>query len=548
MQDKNLNKFVEKSAHLIEANASIDEAWGKMNELLSKENIVVKNKKSIFKKSILSLLLLLLLIPTCHYFNNIFFSNTPVVKKGVNKDSTKKIDVVLSDNNTTLNISDTISNKINTKNGKVLPNKSDEIKNNSTTKEKKILPKDNNILKNKILSNKINVVINKKSETSIDQYKSSKIKKANSLKGTSNGAILDLNFVENNKNNNVNKLEGKEVLNLKKQKNKKDISLIIEKKIENNNAKKDKVLNNIRSNDSSIGESTTANEKNLEEKKKLLKTEKENEKFETINQHTKVSNADSSSEALLKNVFFKDSLTKDELVNNKAKKSPKKKFSKLSYGLNWQLPIPITKGTFTNVYGNNSAFTNIIPELFVEKIIGKNSSLLFTFNPYFEYADNEIIINKEEYIYTTRRSSIGPATLSYLVDSLTYEKTLSINKTIGIAGIVQYKRRITSKFSIAYGIGFVQQVYGIVNNKLEAVSGENLLNSTYSISKNNQLWENVNKNIFINRLDVNYKIKPRWELGLSVFKPFNNILKNEAEDKKPFNFKLNLRWFFKNNL
>ncbi len=551
MQDKDLNKFLSKNINLADANASVDEAWGKMNELLNKESVIVKEKKKFSKKIIFGLLFLVLLIPTCNYFYTAFNRNILIAKNEVITDSTKSISSLLKKKDTNqINADTTLKNIItkdsDAKTSKIFyRNKETFSTNTKNTKKNKSFKIEVKTDSNSVVTSKKETLLIEKTKLELTENYNNKIKNATSLKLKNEETKLGLKFTKSNKSFFAKNLNSRAKRNIIYASSENRNSLLIKKELktlysdnhniaieDNSSVNEQRIINqNLKSNknDNTIVDTSSFTKQN-EELKSLDKKEV-----------SKKLNGDSSTIASSIGELNKDTLPNDKAKYKNFIKLRKNNLSKLSYGLNWQIPIPFKKGTFTNVYGSNSPIANFIPELFITKSIGKKSSLVFTFNPYFEYSNNRLIINKEDYTYTSSRY-IGSSTNPLVVDSLNYIKTLSLSKTIGISGFIQYNRNINSKFSIAYGIGFVQQVYGIINNKLETVLEDNLLDSTYSISSNNKLWENVNKTILINRLDFYYKINRNFQLGLSVLKPFSNLLKNEDQDKKPLNFKMTIRW------
>ncbi len=549
MQDKDLNKFLSKNINLADANASVDEAWGKMNELLNKENEFVNKKKKFSKKIIFGLLFLIILIPTCYYFYNPSNQNILIVKKKVKADSTKSISSLLKKKDTNQTNADTILNNLISKDSNVTTYKKffrnkkilsiykiNSIKNKSFKIERKTDSND-------VVTSKNKTLLNEKIKSELTENYYTKIKNATSLKLKNEKTKLRLKFTKSNKFNIAKNLNLKSNKNINNVSYENRNSLLIKKELK-------KLYNDyvVAKDNSNLDEQRTIKQ-NLTSNKNdntIIDTSSYTKKHEELKsldkkEVSKKLNEDSSINASLINKLNEDTISKNKVEHKNFIKLPKKNLSKLSFGLNWQIPIPVKKGTFTNVYGNNSPFANFIPELFIGKSIGTKSSLIFTFNPYFEYTNNTLIINKEDYTYTAGRY-IGSSTYPLIVDSLNYIKTLSLNKTIGVSGFIQYYRNINAKFSIAYGIGYVHQVYGIINNKLETDLDENLLDSTYSISSNNKLWENVNKSIFTNRLDFYYKINRNFQLGLSVLKPFSNLLKDDAQDKKPLNFKMTIKY------
>jgi len=216
--------------------------------------------------------------------------------------------------------------------------------------------------------------------------------------------------------------------------------------------------------------------------------------------------------------------------------SRKNKLTGFGYGLQWNVPLPLqgVSGYFTGTDGNSKPYNLLIPELYLSKTLGKN-----------KHHQIQLQINPNRQFFTGKKvlsSQTGPLSTQ---DSTLVTRNTRLLKTSGLGVTIQYNYNFNEKWSVGAGLNFSSYGKALLSMQTARTTDNKLLSdSLYGITRSAADWQYIKSSIFAGKLELSYKIK-KFRAGVDIYVPFTNISANPANNIRPINGQLFLRWEIK---
>ena len=215
----------------------------------------------------------------------------------------------------------------------------------------------------------------------------------------------------------------------------------------------------------------------------------------------------------------------------------------MHFGVEWNAPLQFNnKALFIDANAKSQPLTLLIPTLWMSKNISQKSTLLLSLNPYAQYLVNKSsALQSGNYIVNaTSASTISqPSLPTYL------EQTFSLNKLIGFEVALQYGFHLSKKWTVGVELGNNWTHTALLNEKIVRNGKDIIKDSLYSVIKTDKDWQYIKSSFITGKINIGYNFG-RYQLGLSLSKPFTNVYKNETNvGSFPVNMQATFRWIVK---
>lgn len=279
--------------------------------------------------------------------------------------------------------------------------------------------------------------------------------------------------------------------------------------------------------DNSFTTSTPNNELNT---KNLgsLNLEKENEKIiastapQVKKQQTLVENA---LQTIANKTYSQNNKVMKDINENKG----------WQYGLQWNIPIS-ENVNFLNKSRTNNPANLFIPTVYFKKPFGNRSSVEFYVNPYStHYISNKTVMQQNSYQTSLIQGS--------RIINNTYTETNAANKLISTELGLFYGYNLNKHLMLRAGISHNWSNWAMVNSTIVKNGTEIMIDTLYSITKSNGLWQSINPTFMLGKLDLLYSFN-KLEVGLNFSTPLKPLT-NLPNDNTPINANLFMRWRIK---
>ncbi len=232
----------------------------------------------------------------------------------------------------------------------------------------------------------------------------------------------------------------------------------------------------------------------------------------------------------------KDTTNRNIKNNLKVKKEHSKIFknvselftkNKISFGLQFNLPIPQGGNYFVGTNGKSQPYQLLVPAFWITKKINKND-LKFTFTPIQQNFTKNKVMAK---VIESRR-----------IDTNNIIKTRSLIKTFGFSASVFYNYYVTPAISIGLGLSYNKQNLALLRDvSIAQTTGNKMADSLFIIKKSSIDWTYLKPSFFTGELELAY-IKNKFSTGINLSIPITNLSSIQNLNLHPINGQLFFRW------
>jgi len=213
-------------------------------------------------------------------------------------------------------------------------------------------------------------------------------------------------------------------------------------------------------------------------------------------------------------------------ISGKSNTTSTKILTGFSYGLQWEIPVPLegSRYYFKGTNGVSKPYNILVPQLWMRKSLSKKSSLLLTLNFNQQYFINNKELSEITFFMAPR-------------DTITSRK--SLYKTGGFGGTISYSHKIYNRWFGAVGINYTLNRTALIDKQgINTYTRIKMSDSLYRIDRRSLDWQYINKSMLSARLELYYDFK-KFNIGASANLPLSTT---PANGSNPVSAQLFLRW------
>ncbi len=208
-------------------------------------------------------------------------------------------------------------------------------------------------------------------------------------------------------------------------------------------------------------------------------------------------------------------------------------------GLEWIAFVPFNNNTlFVEGNAKKRPLIALIPSVWINRSIGKKSTIYLSVNPY-----NQYFLNGKKAVQSGNFSinAVSASNINQQTNPTQLDQNYAVIKIMGVEAALQYAYDINRNWSIGFSLGNTWSNSAIFKETIVKNKTEIIKDSLYGVIRTDKDWQFISRSFATGKLSLTYNSK-YYQVGASVLKPLTNPIKTTNGNYANLNLQLFFRW------